>query len=209
MGTPFATRVILKIKRTIRELNPVEKEFSRIWPRIDPIEGWLSNLEAKWLFERAFDLPEGANLVEIGSFKGRSTCCLAFGCRGTNKRVSAIDTFDGGPDLPRHDSFQEFYLNLKSCDLSKYVAPVIGISWEIAKTWNKPIAFLFIDGSHIYEDVSADFASFFPHVVPGGIIAFHDVHENHPGVMKTWHETVRHQLADVGYCDTIGFGTKL
>jgi predicted O-methyltransferase YrrM len=208
MGTPFTTRVVLKIKEMVRELDPAEKKFGRIWPRIDLIEGWLLNAEGKWLFKRALSLPDGANLVEIGSFKGRSTCCLAFGCRGTNKRVYAIDTFDGGPDLPRYDSFQEFCLNLKRCELSEYFEPVMGISWEFAKTWNKPIDFLFIDGSHIYEDVSADFASFLPHVVPGGIIAFHDVHENHPGVLKAWHETMRHQLADVGYCNTIGFGRK-
>jgi predicted O-methyltransferase YrrM len=208
MGTPFTTRVILKIKRTVREFNPAEREFGRIWPRIDPVEGWLFKAEGNWLFKRARSLPDGANLVEIGSFKGRSTCCLAFGCRGTKKRVFAVDTFDGGPDLQRHDSFREFCLNIKRCQLSEYVEPVRGISWEIAKTWNKPVHFLFIDGSHIYEDVMADFASFLPHVVPGGIIAFHDVHENHPGVLKAWHETFKPQLTGVGYCTTIGYGRK-
>jgi predicted O-methyltransferase YrrM len=177
-------------------------------PLIAPTEGWLFDAEPKWLFERALSLPDGANLVEIGSFKGLSTSCLAFGCRATKKRVFAVDTFDGGPDLQRHDSFQEFCSNIERCQLSEYVEPVRGISWEIAKTWKKPVHFLFIDGSHIYEDVMADFASFFPHVVPGGIIAFHDVHENHPGVLKAWHETFKHQLSGTGYCDSIGYGRK-
>ena len=208
MGTPFTTRVILKIKRTVRELNPVEREFGKVWPLIGPIEGWLNDAETRWLFKRALSLPDNTNLVEIGSFKGRSTSCLAFGCRGTNKRVFAVDTFDGGPDLQRYDSFREFCLNIKRCQLSEYVEPVRGISWELAKTWNKPIHFLFIDGSHLYEDVLADFASFVPHVVPGGIIAFHDVHKNHPGVLKAWHETFKHQLTNIGYCDSIGHGRK-
>jgi methyltransferase family protein len=208
MPTPFATRVILKIKRTVRELNPAEKEFARVWPSIGPIEGWLSDAETKWLFKRALSLPDGANLVEIGSFKGRSTSCLAFGCRGTRKRVFAVDTFDGGPDLQRYDSFQEFCENMKRCQLSEYVEPVRGISWEIAKTWDKPIHFLFIDGSHIYEDVLADFDSFFPHVVLGGMIACHDVHRNHPGVLKAWHGTFKPQLASTGYCGSIGYGRK-
>ena len=208
MGTPFTTRVILKIKRTVRELNPLEREFGKVWPLIGPIEGWLNDAETRWLFKRALSLPDNTNLVEIGSFKGRSTSCLAFGCRGTNKRVFAVDTFDGGPDLQRYDSFREFCLNIKRCQLSEYVEPVRGISWELAKTWNKPIHFLFIDGSHLYEDVLADFASFVPHVVPGGIIAFHDVHENHPGVLKAWHETFKHQLTNIGYCDSIGHGRK-
>ena len=208
MRMPLTTRVILKIKRTVRELNMAEREFVRAWPRISPIEGWLSDAEAKWLFKSAHSLRDGANLVEIGSFKGRSTCCLAFGCRGTEKRVFAIDSFDGGPDLEPHDSFQEFCWNIEGRQLSGYVEPVRGISWEVAKTWSKPIHFLFIDGSHIYEDVMADFASFFPHVVRGGIIAFHDVQENHPGVLKAWQETFKPKLEDVGHCDNIGYGKK-
>jgi hypothetical protein len=208
MATPLTTRIILKIKRTVRELNPSEREFGRVWPRVSPIEGWLSDAEAKWLFKRALSLTDRANLVEIGSFKGRSTCCLAFGCRGTNKRVYAIDSFDGGPDLEPHDSFHEFCVNIEDRQLSEYVVPTRGISWEIAKIWKKPIQFLFIDGSHIYEDVMADFAAFFPHVSRGGMMAFHDVHENHPGVLKAWRETFKPQLTGVGYCDSIGYGRK-
>jgi len=179
-----------------------------VWPCISPIEGWLSDAEAKWLFKRALSLPDGANLVEIGSFKGRSTCCLAFGCRGTKKRVFAVDSFDGGPDLEPHDSFREFCLNIEGRQLSEYIEPVRGISWEIAKTWKKPIHFLFIDGSHIYEDVLADFASFFPHVIPGGVVAFHDVDESHPGVLRAWHETFEIQLTEIGYCAAVGYGRK-
>jgi len=208
MGTPLTTRIVLKIRRTVREFDPAEKEFGRAWPHIGTIEGWLSFEEARWLFKRAVALPDDTNLVEIGSFKGLSTSCLAFGCRGSAKRVFALDTFDGGPDLQRYDSFGEFCLNIERCHLSEYVEPVRGISWEIARTWNKPIHFLFIDGSHVYEDVSADFASFFAHVAPGGLIAFHDVHRNHPGVLKAWHGTAKHQLTDVGYCDSIGYGRK-
>ena len=54
----------------------------------------------------------------------------------------------------------------------------------MAKTWNKPIHLLFIDGSHIYEDVLADFDNFYPHVVPGGVIAMYNVSGGHYGVTK-------------------------
>jgi len=208
MGTPFTTRVVLKIKRIARDISPAEKKFRRVWPLIEPIEGWLHDGQENWLFKRALALPDEANLVEVGSYKGRSTCCLAFGCWGTKKRVFAVDTFDGGPDLPRHDSYEEFCQNLKRCQLSKYVEPMRGLSGEIAKTWNKPIHFIFIDGSHIYDDVLTDFAGFFPHVVPGGTVAFHDVHESKPGVWKAWNETIKPQLTGIGYHSTIGYGRK-
>src|SRR5580658_8078269 len=101
MGTPLATRIILKIQRIARDLNPAERRFRQIWPLIEPIEGFLMQEEAQWLFNAALGLPDTSNLVEIGSYKGRSTCSLALGCQGTNKQVLAIDPFDGGPDLPK------------------------------------------------------------------------------------------------------------
>jgi hypothetical protein len=209
MGTPLATRVRLKLKKIARDLDPTEREFRRVWPLIDSVEGFLLEGQEKWLFKRARSLPDCTNLVEIGSFKGRSTCCLAFGCRTSKKRVFAVDSFDGNLWESQYRTFfQEFEQNIERCGLSSYVEPVKGSSTDVAKNWNQPIHFLFIDGSHRYEDVLADFAGFLPHVLPGGIIAFHDVCESKPGVWKAWNETIKLQLTDIGYCATIGYGRK-
>src|SRR4051812_35292618 len=68
--------------------------FARSWPLIDSVEGLLvSPLQEFWLFKTARSLPRQAVIVEIGSFKGRSTVTLALACRGTGRRVYAIDTF--------------------------------------------------------------------------------------------------------------------
>ncbi len=208
MCTPFTTRVALKIQKIARDLNPTDREFRRIWPLINSVEGFLDDAHGRWLFKAARALPEGSVVVEIGSFKGRSTSCLALGCLGGRKRVYAIDRFDGGPDLPRQDTLQEFSENIRRCSVSGYVEPLIGFSSEVAKTWNKPIHLLFIDGSHQYEDVLADFTAFYPHVVAGGIIAVHDIDENWLGVVRAWNETIKHQLGAIGYCTTLGFGRK-
>lgn len=209
MATPFATRVALKIQKIARDLDPAEREFRRAWPSIDSVEGLLVEGQEKWLFKTARSLPDPANLVEIGSFKGRSTCCLALGCRGTRKRVFAIDPFDRNDwDSRQQSVLQEFKQNIERCGISGYVEPTVGLSSEVAKGWNKPIHFLFIDGSHRHEDVMADFDDFLPHVLPGGIIALHDVCEGLPGVFRAWHETIKHQLTDIGYCTTIGYGRK-
>src|ERR1700716_775047 len=103
MSTSLATRLKLKIKKVAHELSKTqaEREFGQTWPLIDSIGGWLPKDEAEWLFNSARSVPEPTNLVEIGSYKGRSTCCLALGCRNTKKRIFAIDSFDGGPDLPK------------------------------------------------------------------------------------------------------------
>ena len=210
MSTPFPTRVRLKIKKIARELTEtsVEREFRRSWPLVDSVEGWLLATEGKWLFTTARSLPDHVNIAEIGSFKGRSTCCLALGCRGSGKRVFAVDSFDGGPDLPRANSFPDFSQNLKRCGVSEHVEPIVGLSGQVAKTWDKPIHFLFIDGSHLYEDVLVDFTGFFPYIVPGGVVAFHDVNEHFPGVLRAWNETFKHQFVEIGHCDSLAYGRR-
>lgn len=206
---PLPRRIILKIKRILRELPAAEREFIRAWPLIETVPGLLYGGEEKWLFKTARSLPKSSNIVEIGSFKGRSTCCLAFGCRRTNGRVHAVDSFDGNAwDFNERGFADEFAENIRRCGLSGQVEPIAGLSSEVAKTWNKPIHFLFIDGSHRYEDVLADFQGFFPHVVPGGIVAFHDVNEYWPGVLKAWHEAIKHQLLHLGQFANIGYGRK-
>src|SRR6266849_1498785 len=141
MGAPLITRVKLKVRKLRRDLDPTEREWRRVWPLIDSVEGFFNEDHAKWLFKAARALPDGSNIVEIGSFKGRSTCCLALSCRKTKKRVFAVDPFDGGPDLPRCDSFQEFSQNIERCGLSEHVQSFVAFGGEVAKTWRRPIHF--------------------------------------------------------------------
>ena len=208
---PLPRRIRLKIKRIYLDLTGprMERQWIRAKPLIASIEGWLTPNQERWLFENAYLLPDKSNIVEIGSFKGRSTCCLASACRGTRKRVYAIDTFSGNDsDFGYRNFFHEFSRNMKRVRVAKYVNPVAGISSEIVKAWSKPIHMLFIDGSHEYTDVLADFEGFYPHVVPGGIVAFHDVGDNWPGPDRVWNDHARHHLARVARCDTLAYGRK-
>ena len=49
---------------------------------------------------------------------------------------------------------------------------------------------------------------FLPYVVVGGIVAFHDVDETKPGVLRAWNEVFKKQLTDVGHCERLGYGRK-
>ncbi len=192
-------------------VSPTERQFTKVWPHIASIEGLLVPGQERWLFGVARRLPDGAIIVEIGSYKGRSTCCLAYGCVGTKKRVYAIDTFEGNDaDFFERDFFSEFENNIEKCGLSEYVTPLIGKSIEVARTWDKPINLLFIDGSHVYEDVLVDFRNFFTWVVPDGIVALHDAGDGRgwPGPFRAWHEDIKSQLVDIGTCSTLAFGIK-
>jgi hypothetical protein len=200
-------------------LSPAEREFRRIWPAVSKIDGLLiSPAQERWLFNAARGLPNHATIVEIGSFKGRSTSCLAYGIKGTQKHVFAIDTFQGNQkDFKVAESYYDIFLdNLTRNGLSHYVTPLRGVSSEIGKTWNQPIHLLFIDGGHEYEDVLEDFQTFYPYVVPGGLVAFHDVHNfdsdrgavGFPGVLKVWQELAAPLLSHHATCATIAVGRK-
>lgn len=58
-------------------------------------------------------------------------------------------------------------------------------SSELAKTWNKNIDILFIDGDHGYRQVKSDYENFAPFVVKNGLIIFHDTNTPvYPGPNK-------------------------
>lgn len=71
-------------------------------------------------------------------------------------------------------TFEEFKNNIKSAQLDDIVIPIVKTSEEAASTFDKPVEFIFIDGLHEYEYVKLDFDLWFPKLVNGGIIAFHD-----------------------------------
>ena len=71
------------------------REFLKVFPRIDSIKGFLVPGQEAWMFGAAKSLPKTANIVEIGCFLGRSTASFALACKGSNRRVFSIDTFGG------------------------------------------------------------------------------------------------------------------
>ena len=65
------------------------------------IPGWMSAEELQWLFEQA---GQHENIVEIGSWMGRSTHALLTGTKG---KVIAVDTFQGSPAEPAKRSYAQ------------------------------------------------------------------------------------------------------
>jgi hypothetical protein len=48
------------------------------------------------------------------------------------------------------------------------------MSVNFAKKINETVELVFIDGAHDYQSVSDDFAAWYPKVIDGGVMAFHD-----------------------------------
>ena len=186
---------------TISRLQ-ITSEFCRISGDHHPIEGFLSDLQGYALMLLAEQGPGSGVIVEIGSFKGKSTAWLARGAkRGNREKVYAVDHFTGSPEhqkgMPIEDkdvaasgsTFEVFSRNIASLGLGDQVIPIIASSAEAASAWEKPIRLLFIDADHSYEASKIDFDSWAPHVVSGGLIAFHDIDE-WPGVTEFYRNEV-------------------
>ncbi len=147
--------------------------------KISGIGGWLSEKEGVFLYEAAKKISAELAIVEIGSWKGRSTVCLGLGSRdGGKAKVYAIDPHTGSSEHKKMfgtvDTFQEFLSNIKVAEVESAIVPIRDYSENVAKEFNKPIGLLFIDGAHEYKYASQDFELWFPNVTDGGLIAFHD-----------------------------------
>jgi predicted O-methyltransferase YrrM len=73
------------------------------------------------------------------------------------------------------DTLPTFRDTIRRAGLEDVVVALVGRSAAIAKRWATPLAFLFIDGGHTMEHALGDLRGWSSHVMPGGIMAIHDV----------------------------------
>jgi predicted O-methyltransferase YrrM len=146
--------------------------------QIQAVEGHLRESEAKCLYALAKQC-EG-NIVEIGSWKGKSTVCLALGSKvGKRAKVFAVDPHRGIRDDTRNVYKEEsteavFRENVKKAGVEDIVVPLVMESKMAVKGWKDPVSLLFIDGLHDYENVKQDFELWSPFLTEGGAVCFHD-----------------------------------
>ena len=144
-------------------------EFAeRVKPLIADVPGWLTDEEGEALYDLARACTGRGAIVEIGSWKGKSTICLGLGARvGEADRIFAID--------PHADyRFGDFKANVERAGIADLVTPIPSLSQAAAGGFDEPIELLFVDGSHEYDLVLEDFEQWVPKVIEGGWVAFHD-----------------------------------
>lgn len=179
------------------------------------IEGWLSDHEALLLYSISRSAPDG-DIVEIGSWKGKSTVCLGLGRKDMKKpgKVYAVDPHKGELTTDKRKKLAPTYVSflrtLSKWKLTDRVVPVVKTSKAAARSWEKPVSFLFIDGIHDYNHAREDFRLWNNLVVDGGFIAFHDCFCGIYGVMKAADEYFLpwDRLTDLGTVGSILYGKK-
>lgn len=149
---------------------------------IEDVEGWLTIDQARVLFERASAVLSPGTIVEIGSFKGRSTIVLALGA-GAQVGLIAIDPHAGndrGPGQWETSRAQgeadrlALQANLTRAGLTGRVELVRLRSRDAHGALAGPVSLLYVDGAHRYVAVRADLAGWGARVLPGGWMLVHD-----------------------------------
>ncbi|MBI2278903.1 MAG: class I SAM-dependent methyltransferase [Candidatus Brennerbacteria bacterium] len=144
------------------------------------VGGWLTEAEGLSLYNAAKKIKHGNVVVEIGSWKGKSTICLGNGSKDGNKvKIFAVDPHIGSSEHQKMfnnkvDTFEEFKQNINRAGIAEFVEPIRDTSENAARNFSQKIEFIFIDGAHEYSFVRLDFRLWFPRVMNNGVLAFHD-----------------------------------
>ncbi len=158
------------------------KSFEEILRSVDDVDGWMSPDQARALFDASSACHSGDQIVEIGSFRGRSTIVLASAATdGVN--VIAIDPHAGNDRGPQEfDGFVEeaegdhaiFNANLLRAGVANRVRHIREMSNRAHDCVKGEITVLYIDGAHRYAPARQDIVEWGRRVRPGGTLLIHD-----------------------------------
>ncbi|RLE21720.1 MAG: class I SAM-dependent methyltransferase [Actinobacteria bacterium] len=146
------------------------------------VEGWMAPGQAATLFDSARRCPEGGTIVEIGSFRGRSTIVLA-SAAVPGVDVIAVDPHAGNDRGPQEidgfvdeaaDDHNVFKANLADAGVADRVRHLRMFSDAALEEVEGQVDVLYIDGAHRYAPALADIRSWGDRVADDGTMLIHD-----------------------------------
>jgi predicted O-methyltransferase YrrM len=155
-------------------------DFPAALAAVRGVEGWLTEAQAHRLWDAARAVPPGGSIVEIGSYRGRSTVVLA---RAGDAPVVAIDPHAGTDRGPQEiegyegearSDHEAFLANLDSGGVRDRVRHVRRFSAEAHAEVAGEIDLLYVDGAHRYGPARDDIRDWGARVAPGGTMLIHD-----------------------------------
>jgi predicted O-methyltransferase YrrM len=147
-----------------------------------PVEGWLTEAQARRLWDSARSVPPGGVVVEIGSFRGRSAIVLA-SALAEGARLVAIDPHAGGDRGPQEIEAETargeadrraFEANLRAARVGERVEHVRQMSSDALGSVDGPIDILYVDGAHRLGPARDDIVRWGARVREGGTMLVHD-----------------------------------
>lgn len=166
---------------------------------LETLDGLISAEVGELLHNHAATIPASNAIVELGSYKGKSTAYLARGAKiGHGAPVFAVDAWSEEVSAWRNRvlsrlpsaTYAEFLRQLDKAGVRDQVTPVrtltalAGDMWEGGYADEMRVGLLYIDGDHHFDAVMADYRAWRPHLADDALIVFDDYDtENNPGVL--------------------------
>lgn len=157
-------------------------------------KGFMPDDEGLALHDAGLDGGRIGPLLEIGSYCGKSGVYLGAAARERRVVLFTLDHHHGSeenqagwehhdtdvvdPRTGRMDTLPFFRRTIEDAGLEDVVVGVLGDSPTVGRFWTAPLGFLFIDGGHAEDVAMADHRTWAQHVMPGGVLAIHDVFED-------------------------------
>lgn len=144
-----------------------------LFPRV---EGFFSDCEGVALARLCRD----ASLLEIGSWKGRST---VFAATGGASRIVCVDTWEGDAYTGPGNFWPEFRANVDAYTAPGRVVPMVGRFQDVLQhvaLWSFDV--LHYDADHDDEPTAGALVAFANRCRPDAVVVCHDA--NYPNVRK-------------------------
>ena len=165
------------------------KFFPSTYDKMCVTFGHEGSEQLDYLMQMVKTFPAGSKVVEIGVWTGRGSLAMGNACRGTDKKVYAVDPWQHYEEVGKssveglkekniesfEDVYQTFLKHRKDFQLEQWVEPVRLTSEQAAKTWTHgPVSMLFIDGNHSEDSVKLDLTMWTPIMGKGGLVCGDD-----------------------------------
>jgi len=213
-GIPIP-RINLKVGQRARRARLMTSERGRTIVRLhDTLPGLLAFVETEFLYSVARGAQE---IVEIGSYRGKSCVLMALGSQEGSARGAHITCIDPHmqPDQEHGSAadYEIFHRVIKEHGVADRVRHLRMRSEDAARTWhNREVDIVWIDGDHSYEGAKRDFEDWREAVKVGGLLAAHDAFGRlHPGVYPAWREAIENSglYEPTKRCRTIAYARRV
>ena len=170
--------------------GPAEIDQS-LWQAFVETPGFMPPDEARALYAAALTGAAVGDLVEIGTYQGKSAILLAGAARAGGRMLLTVDHHRGSeehqpgweyhdpelvdPVVGRIDTLPLARRALALAGVEDSVVLLVGRSADVARLWSGVAGFVFIDGGHTDEAARTDYEGWAPKLVAGGVLAIHDV----------------------------------
>lgn len=154
-------------------------------------KGFLDDDEGMRLYALAREYAGLGPVLEVGSYCGKSAVYLGSGVKEAGGTLICVDHHRGSeehqrgeeyhdpdlydPEAARLDSLHELRRTLRRAGLEDTAVLMVTSSERAAAVWQRPLGLVFIDGGHSHAQAHRDYEGWAERVIPGGVLAIHDL----------------------------------